>query len=187
MRKAPNRTKPSPSQQSPSWSCCTPSHRNSTSRWTTTSLTRQPENTTSAFRSSPLTSHQTTTPNHRPGAISPTDQTLHASKLLLYDISNADLYTWYDITGTPKIMDRNTLQSTSYPFDPQSSTSTPQDKYLVYTIKEISAPEPSVTPAELVQRAVGYDLIDGTKLPSGSFNFIQGTPICIDSYTDLLY
>lgn len=125
-------------------------------------------------------------PNRRPGAISPTDQTLHASKLLLYDINNTDKYTWYDITGTPKIMDRNALHSISYPFDPQSSTSTPQDKYLVYTIKEISAPEPSVTPAELVQRAVGYDLIDGTKLPSGSFNFIQGTPIYVDSYTDLL-
>ena len=125
-------------------------------------------------------------PSRRPGAISPTDQTLHASKLLLYDINNTDKYTWYDITGTPKIMDRNALHSISYPFDPQSSTSTPQDKYLVYTIKEISAPEPSVTPAELVQRAVGYDLIDGTKLPSGSFNFIQGTPIYVDSYTDLL-
>ena len=83
-------------------------------------------------------------------------------------------------------MDRNALHSISYPFNPQSSTSTPQDKYLVYTIKEASAPEPSVTPAELVQRAVGYDLIDGTKLPSGSFNFIPGTPIYIDSYTDLL-
>jgi 5-methylcytosine-specific restriction enzyme subunit McrC len=125
-------------------------------------------------------------PNRRPGAISPTDQTLHASKLLLYDINHTDQFTWYDITGAPKIMDRNALHSISYPFDPQSSTSTPQDKYLVYTIKEASAPEPSVTPAELVQRAVGYDLIDGTKLPSGSFNFIQGAPIYIDSYTDLL-
>ena len=125
-------------------------------------------------------------PNRRPGAISPTDQTLHASKLLLYDINHTDKYTWYDITSIPKIMDCNALHSMSYPFNPHSSTSTPQDKYLVYTIKETSAPEPSVTPAELVQRVVGYDLIDGTKLPSGSFNFIQGTPIYVDSYTDLL-
>ena len=107
--------------------------------------------------------------------------------LLLYDINHTDQYTWYEITGAPKIMDRNALHSISYPFDPQSSTSTPQDKYLVYSIKETSTPEPSVTPAEIVQRAVGYDLIDGTKLPSGSFNFILGTPIYIDSYTDLLY
>ena len=125
-------------------------------------------------------------PNRRPGAISPTDQTLHASKLLLYDINHTDQFTWYDIAGTPKIMDRNALHSISYPFDPQSSTSTPQDKYLVYTIKEASAPEPSVTPAEIVLRAVGYDFINGTKLPTNSYFFTLGTPIYIDNYTDLV-
>ena len=124
--------------------------------------------------------------SRRPGAISPTDQTLHASKLMLYDINHTDKYTWYDIIGVPKIMDRNALHSISYPFDPLSSTSTPQDKYLVYTIKEAAVPETSATPAELVLRAVGYDFINRTKLPSGSFNFIPGTPIYIDSYTDLI-
>ena len=125
--------------------------------------------------------------NPRPGAISPTDLTLHASKLLLYDINHTDTYMWYDIVGATETMDRNALQSTSYPFNPHSSTSTPHDKYQVYHIKETTTPETTITPAELAQRAIGYDLINGTKLPTeDSFTFTPGTPIYIDSYTDLL-
>lgn len=124
--------------------------------------------------------------NPRPGAISPTDLALHASKLLLYDINHTDSYIWYDIMGTPETTDRNTLQSKSYPFNPLSTTSAPLDKYLCYHIKEATPPDTTISPVEFVQRATGYDLINGSKLPIDLFKFIPGTPIYIDSYTDLL-
>ena len=122
--------------------------------------------------------------SHRPGAISPTDLPLHVSKLLMYDIEHTDRYMWYDIVGTPKTMDCNALHSMSYPFDPHSSTSTPQDKYLVYTIKETTVPDNPVTPAVLVSRATGYNLING-QIPQETA-FTLGSPIYIDKYTELL-